>query len=143
MKAKFGSSQGLRSSGGGGSMAGIGSDPSYRPGGARGGDDITAQLGDVSQKALSYFSSVWETTAKTVQEAHIAEQVTSTWGSLASTVKETVGVSTAPPEPPVSFRPREEPPDLGGNGSGQGSAEDSLSSGWSALSSGAAGWWQK
>lgn len=122
-------------------MAGIGSDPSYTPGGSGASSDITSQLGDVSQKALSYFSSVWETTAKTVQEAQIAEQVTSTWGALAGTVKETVGVSSAPAEPPVSFRPRDDPMDH--SASSAAPAEDPLAAGWSALSSSAVGWWQK
>lgn len=136
MNAKFGSSQGLRS-GPGSSMSGIGSDPNYNPGRSSGGgvDDITAQLGDVSQKAYSYFSSVWETTAKTVQEAHIIEQVSSTWGSLAG------GSSNTSREQPVTFRSRDE---AGSDVTAEPvPAADPITSGWSALSSGAAGWWQK
>jgi hypothetical protein len=146
MKAKFGTSQGLRAAPGGGGMAGIGSDPSYNPnGGGGGGDDLSAQFGDASKKALSFFSSVWETTSKSVQDAHISEQVSSTWGSLSDTVKHTVADVSHPAgqgsgsraEQPVSFRGRDEqaqnPPP----------AADPLADSWSALSSGALGFWAK
>ncbi len=53
-------------------MQGIGSDPNYKPStgaAASGGivlsaDEIAAQLADTSKKAISLFSTVWETTAK-------------------------------------------------------------------------------
>ena len=54
-------------------MQGIGSDPNYKPGSGASSsgsgivlntDEIAAQLADTSKKALSLFSTVWETTAK-------------------------------------------------------------------------------
>lgn len=65
LKAKFGGSNGL-SSGGKSTMTGIGSDSSYRPGGGGGGsgmlggiktEEVTAQLAEVSQKAVSWLST--------------------------------------------------------------------------------------
>lgn len=59
MRAKFGASNGLNANGSG-KMQGIGSDSSYRGCGGGGGGggvstaEVTAQIADVSQKALSY-----------------------------------------------------------------------------------------
>ena len=163
MRLKFGSSQGLRTSAGGGAMSGIGSDPSYNPnsGSSGGGDDISAQIGDVSKKAYSFFSSVWESTAKSVSDAHISEQVSTTWGSITDTARHTVADITHPGgqgsasqmEQPMSFRPREDPhpnPNIDiSDGQGGGyydsgqTKDDPLVAGWSALSTGAMGLWQR
>ena len=66
LKAKFGGSSGL-SSGGKSTMTGIGSDSSYKPGGNSGGgggmlgsiktEEVTAQLAEASQKAVSWLST--------------------------------------------------------------------------------------
>ena len=59
MRAKFGGSAGLNSSGKNGHMQGIGSSVS----GDDSGSDV---LGDTSKLAYSLVSSVWETTSKVV-----------------------------------------------------------------------------
>lgn len=81
VRLKFGGSSGL-SSGSGGRMQGIGSDSSYRPDSGSGigisAQDITAQMSG----ALSFFSSALESGTKNLQEAHLADKVTSSWQSL-------------------------------------------------------------
>ena len=66
MRQKFGASNGLRS-GSGGAMAGIGSDPSYRPGatggsGRGGGTDIN----EIGANAFSFVSSWADTISKVI-----------------------------------------------------------------------------
>jgi len=68
MRQKFGASNGLRS-GSGSAMAGIGSDPSYRPGatggsGRGGGTDIN----EIGANAFSFVSSWADTISKTTQQ---------------------------------------------------------------------------
>lgn len=70
LRQKFGSSSGLSSSG---KMAGIGSDPNYRPGGSQSSGisipnlpPIDVDLAEVSQKTLNFFSSTWSTLSEQV-----------------------------------------------------------------------------
>lgn len=72
LRQKFGSSSGLSSSG---KMAGIGSDPNYRPGGASQPAlnipnlPIEVDLADVSKKTLDFFSSTWSALSEQVTKS--------------------------------------------------------------------------
>jgi hypothetical protein len=64
MRQKFGTSNGLRSGGGGGGMAGIGSDPNYRPGQGSGRSSGTPDLNEIGANAFSFVSSWADTISK-------------------------------------------------------------------------------
>eukprot|EP00604_Paraphysomonas_vestita_P000045 CAMPEP_0174826162 /NCGR_PEP_ID=MMETSP1107-20130205/43599_1 /TAXON_ID=36770 /ORGANISM="Paraphysomonas vestita, Strain GFlagA" /LENGTH=378 /DNA_ID=CAMNT_0016058727 /DNA_START=196 /DNA_END=1329 /DNA_ORIENTATION=- len=122
MRQKFGSSSGLSSSG---KMQGIGSDPNYNPNSQQNSSTLPIDPTEVANSALSFVNTVWETTSKTVNDAKIAEQVTSTWSSLLSTTS-----NLAQPQRSTNDSTPNNDPN-----------NDPLASGWSMLSSNAISIW--
>lgn len=152
MRLKFGGSSGL-SSGGKSHMQGIGSDAGYRPGsssssstymGAIDTKMLGDQLSEASNTAFSFVSSVWESTSKTVQEAKIADQVQSTWQQLLAQNETSQRNNLA------GYTQRDEySADQSHSGSSMRSTkanqgeDDPLAASWSALSTGAMGFWKQ
>lgn len=115
MRQKFGSSSGLKS---GGSMQGIGSDS--RQGGSSGGvnvNEVTAQLADASQKALSFMS-----TSFSVLSEHVTKTVAT--DPKAQSTGEAKAAPIIAPETIDAYKQH-------------------IATGWSALSTQAVGLWAK
>jgi len=83
MAAKFGN--GGMGSGGGGRMAGIGSDPNYNPNAGTGMDDLVAGIGSAFSTLGALGGSVIHSASQMVNDPHLKENVRSTGSVLYST----------------------------------------------------------
>jgi len=125
MRQKFGSSSGLKS---GGSMQGIGSD-SRQGGGGGGGvnvNEVTAQLADASQKALSFMSASFSALGEQVSKT-VAAEPTSKSNQQTTTDESKAAAAAAPIIAPETID----------------AYKQHISLGWSALSTQAVGLWAK